>query len=112
MLSNLKKNINMKYLYFFVSILYVSPLFASQEDTLGDWEERFIITNNIVVIHTPQYVQFDEESATDQVCVPKGSEYKDFIYPASLNLLRNVSREEFVKNLIDSELYNDILLNK
>jgi hypothetical protein len=95
-----------------VSVLSVSPLFASQKSTLGDWEERFILTNNIVVIHTPQYVQFDEERATEQVCIPKGSEYNDFIYPASLNILRDVSREEFIKNLIDSELYNYSLLNK
>lgn len=96
---------HLKYLYFFIYILFVSPLFASQEIVVGDWEEEFTLTNNIVVKHTRNYVQFDQERATEQICIPKRSKDNDFIYPESLILLQKVSRADFIQNLINSKLY-------
>lgn len=94
-----------RYLCFYMAVLFVSPVLASEQNLLWNWTEKFYLKSNVVVVHTPDHVQFDTEIATQQICIPKGSEYKNFIYQKSLNLLTHVSREEFIQHLIDCELY-------
>ena len=86
-------------------LLRISSVLASETDIAWNWAEEFHLKSNVVVVHTPQHVQFDTEIATQQICIPKGSEYNGFIYPKSLNLLTHVSRNEFVQHLVDCELY-------
>lgn len=94
-----------KYLYFCISFLFVSPLLASEQEDPWNWTGVFPLNKvNVEVEHTSKYVRFDTEIAT-QICIPKGSDYNDFIFSEALFLSTHVSREEFIQHLIDSGLY-------
>lgn len=89
------------------SFLFILPVLASQSDTTKDWTEEFHLKNGIVVKHTPQYVQFDDEVASRYISIPKGSEHNDYVYEKSLVLITKLSREDFVSHLIKSGLYDE-----